>query len=112
VEVHCWTKHLNVSKEKLQKAIEKVGNSTAAVRNEFGGVIEGVGEAPTLLICKPLPHRNISVQHPFLPTIGTNVPRDYCRANRGGLHAIDRATRCLHCGKRMVPAPATVDAPN
>jgi len=34
-EVRYWTKHLNVSKEELQKAIEKVGNSAAAVRKEL-----------------------------------------------------------------------------
>ena len=34
-EVHCWTKHLNISKEELQKAVDKVGNSAAAVRKEL-----------------------------------------------------------------------------
>ena len=34
-EVRHWAKHLNVSKEELQKAIEKVGNSAAAVRKEL-----------------------------------------------------------------------------
>jgi hypothetical protein len=34
-EVRYWTKHLNVSKEELQKASEKVGNSAAAVRKEL-----------------------------------------------------------------------------
>jgi hypothetical protein len=34
-EVRYWTKHLNVSKEQLQKAVEKVGNSAAAVRKEL-----------------------------------------------------------------------------
>ena len=34
-EVHCWTKRLNISKEELQKAVEKVGNSAAAVRKEL-----------------------------------------------------------------------------
>ena len=34
-EVRYWAKHLNVSKEELQKAIEKVGNSAAAVRKEL-----------------------------------------------------------------------------
>jgi hypothetical protein len=34
-EVRYWTKHLNVSKEELQKAIEKVGNSAADVRKEL-----------------------------------------------------------------------------
>jgi predicted RNA-binding protein YlqC (UPF0109 family) len=31
-EVHYWTKHLNISKEELQKIVDKVGNSAAAVR--------------------------------------------------------------------------------
>jgi hypothetical protein len=35
-EVQYWTKHLNVSKEQLQKAVEKVGNGAAAVRKELG----------------------------------------------------------------------------
>jgi 3-oxoacyl-[acyl-carrier-protein] synthase III len=34
-EVRYWTKHLNVSKEQLQKAVDKVGNSAAAVRKEL-----------------------------------------------------------------------------
>jgi hypothetical protein len=34
-EVHYWTKHLKISKEELQKAIGKVGNSAAAVRKEL-----------------------------------------------------------------------------
>jgi predicted RNA-binding protein YlqC (UPF0109 family) len=34
-EVHYWTKHLNISKEELQKIIDKVGNSAAAVRKEL-----------------------------------------------------------------------------
>ena len=35
-EVHCWTRHLRVSRERLQKAIDKVGNSAAAVKKELG----------------------------------------------------------------------------
>ena len=34
-EVRYWTKHLNVTKEQLQKAVDKVGNSAAAVRKEL-----------------------------------------------------------------------------
>ena len=34
-EVHYWTKHLNVSREVLQRAVDKVGNSAAAVRKEL-----------------------------------------------------------------------------
>jgi predicted RNA-binding protein YlqC (UPF0109 family) len=35
-EVKYWTHTLNVSKEELQKTIDKVGNSAAAVRKELG----------------------------------------------------------------------------
>ena len=34
-EVKYWTKELGVSKEKLQKAVDKVGNSAAAVCKEL-----------------------------------------------------------------------------
>ena len=34
-QVQCWTKHLKVSKEELQKAVDKVGNGAAAVRKEL-----------------------------------------------------------------------------
>jgi hypothetical protein len=36
LEVKCWTKHLGVSREELQRAVDKVGNSAAAVRKELG----------------------------------------------------------------------------
>ena len=35
-EVKHWTHALGVSKEELQKAVDKVGNSAAAVRKELG----------------------------------------------------------------------------
>jgi hypothetical protein len=35
-EVQYWTRHLGVSTDELQRAIEKVGNSAAAVRKELG----------------------------------------------------------------------------
>lgn len=35
-EVKYWTKALGVSKDELQKAVDKVGNSAAAVRKELG----------------------------------------------------------------------------
>ena len=35
-EVKYWTKELGVSGEELQKAVDKVGNSAAAVRKELG----------------------------------------------------------------------------
>lgn len=34
-EVKYWTKHLGVSEEQLRAAVEKVGNSAAAVRKEL-----------------------------------------------------------------------------
>lgn len=34
-EVKYWTKELGVSKERLQEAVDKVGNSAAAVRREL-----------------------------------------------------------------------------
>ncbi|AND91236.1 hypothetical protein ACVIWV_001285 [Bradyrhizobium diazoefficiens] len=36
-EVKYWTHALGVSKEELQKAVDKVGNSAAAVRKELAG---------------------------------------------------------------------------
>jgi hypothetical protein len=35
-EVRYWTEKLGVSKEQLQAAVDKVGNSAAAVRKELG----------------------------------------------------------------------------
>lgn len=35
-EVKYWSHHLGVSREDLEKAIAKVGNSAAAVRKELG----------------------------------------------------------------------------
>ncbi|WP_247402692.1 DUF3606 domain-containing protein [Bradyrhizobium sp. 76] len=34
-EVKYWTKQLGVSKDELQKAVDKVGNSAAAVRKQL-----------------------------------------------------------------------------
>ncbi len=34
-EVQCWTKHLRVSKQELQEAVDKVGNSAVAVRKQL-----------------------------------------------------------------------------
>jgi 3-oxoacyl-[acyl-carrier-protein] synthase III len=34
-EVQYWTKHLGISKEQLQKAVDKVGNAAAAVKKEL-----------------------------------------------------------------------------
>jgi uncharacterized protein DUF3606 len=35
-EVRYWTRHLGVSKEELQRAVDKVGNSAATVRKQLG----------------------------------------------------------------------------
>jgi hypothetical protein len=35
-EIKYWTRALGVSREALQKAVDKVGNSAAAVRKELG----------------------------------------------------------------------------
>jgi Protein of unknown function (DUF3606) len=35
-EVKYWTKQLGVSRDELEKAVDKVGNSAAAVREELG----------------------------------------------------------------------------
>ena len=35
-EVKYWTKHLGVSRDELQLAIDKVGNAAAAVRKQLG----------------------------------------------------------------------------
>ena len=35
-EVRYWTKHLGVSREDLQRAVDKIGNSAAAVRKQLG----------------------------------------------------------------------------
>jgi Protein of unknown function (DUF3606) len=34
-EVQYWTKHLGISKDELRRAVDKVGNSAAAVRKEL-----------------------------------------------------------------------------
>jgi predicted RNA-binding protein YlqC (UPF0109 family) len=38
LEVKYWTKHLDVSRDELKRAIDKVGNSAAAVRKELENV--------------------------------------------------------------------------
>lgn len=40
-EVRYWTKHLKVDKDDLQRAVEKVGNSAAAVRKELASTKTG-----------------------------------------------------------------------
>jgi hypothetical protein len=35
-EVQYWTKHLGITRDELQRAVDKVGNSAAAVRKELG----------------------------------------------------------------------------
>jgi 3-oxoacyl-[acyl-carrier-protein] synthase III len=35
-EVKYWIKHLRVSRDELERAVDKVGNSAAAVRKQLG----------------------------------------------------------------------------
>ena len=35
-EVQYWTRHLGVTRDELQRTVDKVGNSAAAVRKELG----------------------------------------------------------------------------
>jgi hypothetical protein len=35
-EVKYWTRHFGVTREELQKIVDRVGNSAAAVAKEFG----------------------------------------------------------------------------
>ena len=35
-EVQYWTKHFGISREELQRAVDKVGNSAGAVRKQLG----------------------------------------------------------------------------
>jgi hypothetical protein len=35
-EVQYWTRHLGVTRDELQRTVNKVGNSAAAVRKELG----------------------------------------------------------------------------
>ncbi len=35
-EMKYWTKHFGISRETLEKTVERVGNSAAAVRKELG----------------------------------------------------------------------------
>ncbi|OPY97973.1 hypothetical protein A5906_34000 [Bradyrhizobium sacchari] len=46
-EVKYWTHALGVSKEELQKAVDKVGNSAATVRKELAATGAREPEAPS-----------------------------------------------------------------
>ena len=35
-DVKYWSKHLNISREELQRLVDKVGNSASAVRKQLG----------------------------------------------------------------------------
>jgi predicted RNA-binding protein YlqC (UPF0109 family) len=45
-EVRHWTKHLKVGRDDLQRVIEKVGNSAAAVRKELAAQKSGASTHP------------------------------------------------------------------
>jgi hypothetical protein len=36
IEVHSWARQLGVTPDELQRTVDKVGNSVAAVRKELG----------------------------------------------------------------------------
>jgi uncharacterized protein DUF3606 len=36
-ELQCWLKHFGVAQDDLQRAVDKVGNSAAAGREELAG---------------------------------------------------------------------------
>jgi hypothetical protein len=44
-DVRYWSKHLGVSKDELADAVDKVGNSAAAVRKELHANIRNRGAA-------------------------------------------------------------------
>ncbi len=48
-ELHYWAKHLNVSKEALQKAVDKVGNSAAAVAEKTAALFGRLGHRAVLV---------------------------------------------------------------
>jgi hypothetical protein len=54
-EVKCWTRELSVSKEELQKAVDKVGNSASAVRKELSDSSRGARAARFLYLCHVAP---------------------------------------------------------
>jgi Protein of unknown function (DUF3606) len=37
-DIKYWTRHLGVSREELQRAIDKVGTSVSSVRKELAGI--------------------------------------------------------------------------
>jgi len=45
-EVQYWTKHLKVSREELQRVVDKVGNGAAAVRKEMATEVDRKTKGP------------------------------------------------------------------
>ena len=43
-EVKYWTKHLGISRDELQRIVDKVGPSAAAIRKELGMRSEIIGD--------------------------------------------------------------------
>jgi 3-oxoacyl-[acyl-carrier-protein] synthase III len=43
-EVKYWTKHLEITRERLQSIVEKVGNSAASVRKELAAQTNSMKE--------------------------------------------------------------------
>jgi hypothetical protein len=48
LEVKYWTHALNVTREELQAAVDKVGNSAATVRKQLGLTAAAANEHPLL----------------------------------------------------------------
>lgn len=44
LEVKYWAKHLGVTRDELQRAVDKVGDSGAAVRKELRRAEDGQGD--------------------------------------------------------------------
>jgi Protein of unknown function (DUF3606) len=40
-EVKCWIRHFGVTREELERALERVGNSAASVRKELRNLAPG-----------------------------------------------------------------------
>jgi hypothetical protein len=59
LEVKYWTKHLRVGREELHRAVDKVGNSAAAVRKELGTVRKRSGQPITCRVSQ-------EIQHPYI----------------------------------------------
>ncbi len=55
LEVKYWTKHLGVTRDDLQRAVDKVGQSAAVVRKELGKMKTATAPVRNGGVTKPLP---------------------------------------------------------